>query len=109
VVTALGAGSGCSATVKQRGVAFVLKGHQIGIFLTFFLPKLDDGPLFYGRRAPGARPESRDNDWLLRGAVDKPVYLTCRVHKAQKVAQLGSFVEIGRKNGFVFFKREPQR
>ena len=66
-------------------------------------------PLFYGRRAPGARPESRDNDWLLRGAVDKPVYLTCRVHKAQKVAQLGSFVEIGRKNGFVFFKREPQR
>jgi hypothetical protein len=49
---------------------------------------------------------SYDKDWLMSGDVDKPVYVVCRIHRAPELTALPQLTETGRKNGFVFFKRE---
>ncbi|MDX2135900.1 MAG: glycosyltransferase family 39 protein [Saprospiraceae bacterium] len=61
--------------------------------------------LFYGNKQPPANEKSYDKEWLLRGAVDKDVYVCTKVHKAHQMAEIPGMVEIGRKNGFVFFRR----
>lgn len=43
---------------------------------------------------------------VLRGELDKPAYISTKVHKAPEIADLPGMVELYRKNGFVFFKRE---
>lgn len=64
-------------------------------------------PLFYGKKRVGLRQESTQADWLLKGAIDKPVYFIAKIHKAKKLAKYPDIQEIGRKNGFVFFVRYP--
>lgn len=66
--------------------------------------------LFYGDIAPEAKPTLEDpgqwQDFLLHGAVDRPVYIATKVHKAAALAASApELKEIGRKNGFVFFER----
>ena len=60
-------------------------------------------PEFYGRVAEAAPSE----DVLLNGPIDRPVYLSCKITGVDEVRALGTFTEIGNRNGFVFFKREP--
>lgn len=60
-------------------------------------------PEFYGRVSE-AQP---DEATLLKGPIDRPVYLSCKITAADEVAALGTFHEVARKNGFVFWKREP--
>ncbi len=64
------------------------------------------GHLFYTRKPGLTRPESLDQDWLLTGPVDKPVYFVAKVHKTDKLQVHPEIREIGRKNGFVFYRRE---
>lgn len=63
--------------------------------------------LFYSRKPPLEDARAHDEDWLLHGSVDRPVYVVCKVTSAEEVSALPSLVEIQRKNGFVFFKRVP--
>ncbi|MBK8340964.1 MAG: glycosyltransferase family 39 protein [Flavobacteriales bacterium] len=59
-------------------------------------------PEFYGQvRAPQPNEEV-----LLRGRIDRPMYLSCKITAVEEVYALGTFVELYRKNGFVFFRRE---
>ncbi len=44
---------------------------------------------------------------LLYGPIDKPAYIVTKVHRAPELAQNSALKEIGRKNGFVFFRRAP--
>jgi 4-amino-4-deoxy-L-arabinose transferase-like glycosyltransferase len=60
-------------------------------------------PPFYGRIMEAQPPE----DVVLRGAIDRPVYLSCKITHVQQVEAIGTFTELYRKNGFVFFVREP--
>jgi hypothetical protein len=52
-------------------------------------------------------PRAHDEEWLLYGDIDRPVYLSCKITSVDEVIDFGTFSEIGRKNGFVFFKRDP--
>lgn len=66
--------------------------------------------LFYGDVLPEAKPRMEDpqqwKDYLLNGAVDRPVYVATKVHKAEELAASApELKEIGRKNGFVFYER----
>ncbi len=62
--------------------------------------------MFYGRTLPQTHPEAHNKQWMLTGDIDKPVYIVGKVHKVDDLAQHPDIVEIGRKNGFVFFRRE---
>jgi hypothetical protein len=60
-------------------------------------------PEFYGRAVEAAPSE----DVLLRGPIDRTVYLSCKITDVKDVRSLETFTEIGNRNGFVFFKRTP--
>jgi len=61
---------------------------------------------FYSDMPPITDPKSHDEEWLLHGDVDRPVYVVCKVTSAEEVAAIPGLQEIERKNGFVFWKRE---
>jgi 4-amino-4-deoxy-L-arabinose transferase-like glycosyltransferase len=61
-------------------------------------------PQFYGKVSE-TKP---DEATLWHGPIDRPVYLSCKVTHVEEVEALGTFDELYRKNGFVFFKRDPR-
>lgn len=63
--------------------------------------------LFYSREEPITDPRAYDDDWLIKGAIDRPVYLSAKINHAQEVEALGTFKELYRRNGFVFYRRDP--
>ncbi len=67
------------------------------------------GHLWYAQKKRPANPKSYDADWLLRGDVDKPVYVITKIHKTAELEQNEQLREIGRANGFVFFERKFKR
>jgi 4-amino-4-deoxy-L-arabinose transferase-like glycosyltransferase len=59
--------------------------------------------------AVGASPVTEPNeDWLLYGDIDKPAYFICKVGDAKEWRTVPHFEELGAKNGFVFFRRNPK-
>lgn len=68
---------------------------------------------FYGQIKPFPYPEippSKRGDWLVRGEIDKPVYMVTRIDRATEQFEnvwFSTFHRIEEKNGFVFYIREP--
>jgi len=62
--------------------------------------------LFYAQKRKVTNPESYNNQWLLEGDADKPVYVISRLNKLAELSKYPQLEEIGRKNGFVFFKKK---
>lgn len=63
---------------------------------------------YYARLPYGENPDRTNMEWLLTGAIDKPVYLVAKVTENG----LDAYPEIqliGREGGFKFYKREPRR
>ncbi|MEZ4738695.1 MAG: glycosyltransferase family 39 protein [Flavobacteriales bacterium] len=63
--------------------------------------------LFYTRKPPVTDPRAHDELWLLRGDIDRPVYVVCKITAVDEVATVTEMTELYRKNGFVFFRRDP--
>ena len=63
-------------------------------------------PLFYTKKPPGLRKENRSYKWLTEGEIDRDVYFITKVNNDGGLRKLQEVKEVGRKNGFVFFKRE---
>lgn len=63
---------------------------------------------FYTKLKPGNRKESKEEDWLLTGPVDKPTYFISKnTYKDELMKEHGDRLEIlYEKNGFVFYKRK---
>jgi hypothetical protein len=63
------------------------------------------GDLFYTHKEKPTNLNSYNEEWLISGPIDKPVYFVTKVDREQhyKFPQLK---ELYRKNGFVFMKRE---
>ena len=64
------------------------------------------GDLFYTMKEKPANPNSYDEQWLISGNIDKPVYFVTKVDREQNY-KFPQLKELYRKNGFVFLKREP--
>ena len=64
------------------------------------------GHLFYTQKPLVRNEKSYDKMWLLTGDIDKDVFIVTKIHKAFEIEKYKAFQEIGRKNGFVFFKRK---
>jgi 4-amino-4-deoxy-L-arabinose transferase-like glycosyltransferase len=62
-------------------------------------------PFFYTHKEKPTNPNSYEQDWLLSGDIDKPVYFVTKIDKVDRYKQY-NLKELYRKNGFVFLKRE---
>lgn len=66
-------------------------------------------PEFYGALQPPVHPKSRNKKWLFTGAVDKDVYITCRINRKEKLElEIIDATFLYAKNGFYFYKRNKQ-
>lgn len=61
--------------------------------------------LFYARKRKPLHAQSHDQQWLLYGNADKPVYVVAKIHKVDELKEFPQLEEIYRKNGFVFYQR----
>ncbi|MFT3845489.1 MAG: glycosyltransferase family 39 protein [Lacibacter sp.] len=63
---------------------------------------------FYTKMKPGNRKESKDDNWLLTGPVDKPTYFISKnTFKEQLMKDHGATLKVlYEKNGFVFYRRK---
>lgn len=61
--------------------------------------------LFYSKKMPQSNANHYNEEWLLTGDVDKPVYFVCKTMQADTYRAMPQLEEMGGKNGFVFFKR----
>ncbi|MEL6671380.1 MAG: glycosyltransferase family 39 protein [Bacteroidota bacterium] len=62
--------------------------------------------LFYARKRPVTDERAFDTQWLLNGEVDKPVYVVCKIHKAENLEAWPQLDKLYEKNGFLFFQRK---
>ncbi|MBL7939326.1 MAG: glycosyltransferase family 39 protein [Flavobacteriales bacterium] len=63
--------------------------------------------LFYTRKQPVTDPRAFEEHWLLHGDIDRPVYVVCKITHVGEVDTIPTLTELHRKNGFVFFRRDP--
>jgi len=66
------------------------------------------GHLFYGQTQAPANQNHYEQNWLLNGDIDKDTYFVKRTGQAEWIKDLKDIKEIGRKNGFIFYKREKK-
>jgi 4-amino-4-deoxy-L-arabinose transferase-like glycosyltransferase len=114
---------GIGVFVMLTLIAFIkrIEGYSQRAAVEFFESKKDEDCylLTYGYKSYVhlfyAEPQDGDKccfkteactEKVLRGELDKPAYISTKVHKAPEIADLPGMVELYRKNGFVFFKRE---
>jgi 4-amino-4-deoxy-L-arabinose transferase-like glycosyltransferase len=65
--------------------------------------------LFYVQKEKPVNPNSYNEQWLLTGNIDKPVYFVSKVDRIDNYKQYTELKELYRKNGFIFLKREVRR
>lgn len=62
---------------------------------------------YYFNKQKPTNENCYNQDWILTGKIDKPVYIVCKIFKAEEfINKYTEFKKIESKNGFVFFKRE---
>ena len=62
--------------------------------------------LFYTKKPFPDNPNHADSYWLMRKKTGKPTYFVIRIDRLHKLEGYdGKMVEIGRKDGFVFYER----
>ena len=59
---------------------------------------------FYPQQTQHTNPNTGNKEWLFKGDVDKPVYIVAKITHEEECKKL-PFEEIGRKGGFIFYKR----
>ncbi|MFI5171438.1 MAG: ArnT family glycosyltransferase [Chitinophagales bacterium] len=62
-------------------------------------PDFDGDPIYYRKYY---------SEWLLNGNIDKPVYFATTVRKKNMFDPLPQLQHLYEKNGYVFYKRDPQ-
>ncbi len=65
--------------------------------------------LFYVQKEIPTNPNSYNEQWLLTGNIDKPVYFVSKVDRIDKYKQYIELKELYRKNGFIFLKRDVKK
>jgi hypothetical protein len=60
---------------------------------------------YYTNKQKPQNLKALDEEWLLNGAIDKPVYIVSKMYDKEKVLQLKNIKFLYEKGGFVFFVR----
>jgi len=62
--------------------------------------------LFYGRIRKHIHEKAREEEWLLKGPIDKDAYFSVKVNRKERfMREYPTAVLLYEKNGYVFFKR----
>ncbi len=61
---------------------------------------------FYTNKQKPQKLKALDEEWLINGNIDKPVYIACKMFDKDKVLQLKNTQFLYEKGGFVFFVRK---
>jgi hypothetical protein len=62
--------------------------------------------LFYTQKKQPNNTKHSDNEWMLKGNIDKPVYVVCKIqHSTEFETNYNEFKKLKSSNGFVFYKR----
>lgn len=62
---------------------------------------------FYTKKKPFINKQSVDDNWLLYGTIDKPVYISTKIQSMPQLDGIKDLQKLYVKNGFVFYKRLP--
>ncbi|MEI8054037.1 MAG: glycosyltransferase family 39 protein [Bacteroidota bacterium] len=63
---------------------------------------------FYGEVLPQKNNNYTNQEWLLKGKLDKTVYISCKINgKDEFEKEINDAVFLYHKNGFYFYKRTP--
>ena len=62
--------------------------------------------LFYTKKQIPTNPNHADNEWLMRGAVDKPTYWVAKYSAKAQLDTVSTLQYLYDKNGFVFYQRK---
>lgn len=63
-------------------------------------------PWFYAKVQPYDHPKAQEQEWLLHGATDRPVYISCKIMAREKLEeQIPDAKFLYSKNGFLFYRR----
>lgn len=65
-------------------------------------------PYFYFRQPQYTHEKYKDEDWLLKGDIDKPAYFITKIQKKDKLEKYEDIQWMQDKGGFSFFKRLPR-
>ncbi len=63
------------------------------------------GPYFYTQKPRVTNVKSYDQQWLMRGAIDKPVYFITKITEQAPLDSLTDTKRLGEENGFAFYLR----
>lgn len=91
---------------SQRAAIEFFKGFEGKDVYVHALGYKSYAQFFYTRKSAPANKNYYNEQWLLTGEVDKPTYFISKITEAEKYSSQYPIEEIGRKNGFVFFKRK---
>ncbi|NET34703.1 MAG: glycosyltransferase family 39 protein [Cyanothece sp. SIO1E1] len=86
--------------VSDEDAYVMTHGYKSYVDLFYFNKAKDNDPDF------DTREEKRN--WFLTGPIDKDVYIVTKINKTKELEALPDLQEVGRKNGFVFFKRNKK-
>lgn len=64
------------------------------------------GEHFYTRKMPGGDERRQNEEWLLTGDIDRDAYFVVKINKIHTINGFPGVEEIGRENGFVFYRRK---
>lgn len=63
---------------------------------------------FYTEKKPFKYDDTKTIDWMLRGKIDKPVYISTKIQNKRELDTIQGLKLLYQKNGFIFYKRSPE-
>ncbi len=63
---------------------------------------------FYTQKPPFKNDSTKTNEWMMRGNIDKPAYISIKVQDQPFIDTIPQMTKLYEKNGFVFYKRMPK-
>jgi hypothetical protein len=93
---------------QRAAIDFYISKQEEDCYVTTFNFK-SYAHLFYTRKKLPQNLNHFDNEWLLKGNVDKTVYVVSKIqHATEFETQNPNFKKIKDSNGFVFYERIPE-
>lgn len=94
---------------QKTAIDFYISKQEEDCYVTTFNFK-SYAHLFYTQKKLPQNLNHFDNEWLLRGNVDKKVYVVCKVqHTFEFETNYTDFRKLKSSNGFVFFERNSKK
>lgn len=66
-------------------------------------------PYFYTKKPPYKNDSTKTVHWMLREKIDKPVYISAKIQNKSVLDTIPQLTMMYQKNGFVFYKRLPEK